>query len=144
MKRPRVFNLDINIWSGSVDGSDKESASKSLEETIQTNKIRTAVFNTPNIVFTIVAIIIALIAIPVLRANQIVGLAMFGAALVCIIVVVVIALANMAKYPKQIEKAISILDDCFEEINKYNNEYDKYDSLGVSVSRFIFNYNFSN
>ena len=141
MRRPRMFNLKIDIWSSPVDGTNLEEAEKSVENTLNTDKLSKSVFKAINIVFFIIAVAVALIAIPVIKANQTAGLIMFGIAAVLLLIVVIIIVATMAKYPKRIAAVKTILGKCFDEINRYNKEYDALDQKGADLSVKLYNIN---
>lgn len=139
LRRPHVFNLSIDIWSGVVDGSDRKGVEKSLEETLNTDKISSTVFHLGNIIGVIVAIVLALIAIPVLKANTWVGIAMFVFAGVTLFVIAMITIVAMGQYPKRVAKAKLILDKCFDDIERYNKEYDSFEKMGSKLSVDLYN-----
>ena len=139
VRRPHMFELKVDIWSGPVDGSDKDKVEKSLENTMNTDKISSTVFRVGNIVGILIALVIGLVAIPVVKMNQMVGLIMFGVAAVLALVIIIITLVSMSRYPRRIAKAKTVLGKCFDEIKRYNNEYNKLEEDGSNLVVELYN-----
>lgn len=140
LKRPLMFNLHIDSWFGYVDGSNLESTERSMTETINSGKVRNAVFNSTNIALSILAVLLAFIAIPVVAANRAVGLIMFGVCAATIAILVISSFVRMKGYPARVAAAKDILKQCFDEIRRYDESYAKLDDDAENLSAFIYNF----
>lgn len=124
---PASFKLNIEFWSETTDGKDRESVKKSLDDKYKEERNKLLIFTKPNIIMSIVAIVALIIgcAVGIAAATWIGYVAGAGLFVVLALITVVTTAVKVKKYPERVKRAEETLAACLDEIDRYRAEFEK-------------------
>lgn len=137
-KKPKAYELGIDLWQGTITDEEKEKVKENLENTYKSQKTSLCILTKPNIIMTIVSVVIIALSL-VIGANATVygyfGVAAGGILFAIVLINVIIALK---KFPARIENATDILYKCFDEIDGFDAEMAKRTETKNSVKEKLY------